>query len=281
LAEVHEFSYAGRPLTGFDEFGCEWTVERVDGWNDGVGLRVQREVRSGADGEFEAQPLRQAREVSWLGQVLAPSHAALEQAARAFAALPLRGEVIGESEGLILSASAFVSEGQKFAHSTSDRGTYQLTVVASDPLLYAPPVLLSTGLDGVTGTGLVYPLTYPLDYGVPAGATPGAVQVPNGGTAPYWPALRIDGPVTNPVVTVNETGDWVRFNGSLTAGQWLEIDCQNRRVLLNGQVSQAAKVTFSGRWLVIPVGGAGMSFDADTADAASLLSIYACEGAYL
>lgn len=281
MVEIHEFSYAGRPLTGVDEFGSTWTVSKVDGWHDGVGLRMQREARSGADGEWDTNPLRSAREVSWIGNVFAPSHAALEQSMRAFTSLPLRGEVIGESEGLILSANAYISEAQKFEHAPIDRGVYQLTVVASDPLLYGPPVLLSTGLDGAVGTGRVWPRVWPRDWGVPAGTTAGAVTVPNSGTAPYWPTLRVDGPVTNPVVTLNDTGDWVRFNGTLTAGQWLDIDCQNRRVLLNGQVSQAARVTFSGRWLCIPVGGASMSYDADTADPASQLSIVAREGAYL
>lgn len=281
MSEVHEFAYAGRSLTGVDEFGCAWSVEKVDGWSDGVAIRAQREQRSGADGEWDTNPLRGAREVSWIGKVEAPSHAALEQSQRAFTGIALRGEVIGESEGLILSANAFVSEGQKFAHYTDTVGVYQLTVVASDPLLYGPPVLLSTGLDGAVGTGRVWPRVWPRDWGVPAGTTAGAVTVPNSGTAPYWPTLRVDGPVTNPVVTLNDTGDWVRFNGTLTAGQWLDIDCQNRRVLLNGQVSQAARVTFSGRWLCIPVGGASMSYDADTADPASQLSIVAREGAYL
>jgi hypothetical protein len=105
--------------------------------------------------------------------------------------------------------------------------------------------------------------------------------VPNVGTATYWPVLRIDGPVINPVVTVNETGDWVRINRTVLAGQWLDIDAANRRVMLNGSVSLAGAVTYSGRWLGIPPGGASLSWNADTADAAARLTINGFEGAYL
>ena len=280
--QPHVFAYAGRPLTGFDENGVWWSVNVAEGWHKAPAVRSSGEARSGQDGDFPSLPLRGARVLRFQGKMReAPSLAALEQSIRQFTAVPVTGEVVGESPWGILSGQAEVIDEPAAEPLSATVAVWQLTVKFPDPLLYAPPVLLSTGLDGVAGTGLTYPLVYPLNYGVPAGSTPGAVTVPNDGTAPYWPVLRIDGPVTNPVVTVNETGDWVRFNGSLTAGQWLDVDCQNRRVLLNGQVSQAARVSFSGRWLVIPVGGAGMSYDADTADAASLLSIYACEGAYL
>jgi hypothetical protein len=281
VSEVHEFSFAGRPLTGFDEFGCEWTVERIEGWTDGVGLRAQREVRSGADGEWDTNPLRSAREVSVIGKVLAPSHAALEQSMRDFTALPLRGEMLGSSEGVTLAAMAYVSDQLRFAHSESDTGTYQLTVVAPDPLLYGPPVVLSVGTATASGgTGRVWPRVWPRDWGVTAGTQPGLVTVPNGGTAPYWPHLRLNGPGSNFLITQPDTGDWLRYTGTLLAGQWLDIDCGNRSVLINGQISHAHKVEFSGRWLVTPPGGAGLMFTASGTSGATSMDIVANEGAY-
>lgn len=278
---VHDFGYAGHSLTGVDEFGSEWVVEAVSGWGDGVGIRATRESRAGQDGEWDTTPLRQAREITWTGKVLSPDHAALELSGRLFTSLPLRGEAFGESEGLTLSARAYISDAPKFAHlSDGASGAWQLTVVSPDPLLYGPATVSSTNLSDVAGTGLVYPLAYPLDYGVPAGTTPGSIAVNNAGTASYWPVLRVDGPVPNPVITLNETGDWIRYNGTLAAGQWLDIDCGARRVLLNGQVSQSARMTFSGRWLTVPVGGGSISWNADSADPAASLTVIAREGAW-
>lgn len=277
----HVFSYGGLLLTGLDEFGTEWVVESVQGWNDGVGVRLPRESKAGQDGEWDSMPLRQAREVTWTGKALAPDHAALEHSSRVFTACPVRGDAVGEAEGLVLSASARLSDAPKFAHSTADSAAWQLTVVAADPLLYGQPVQVTAGLAGVSGTGRVWPRVWPRDWGVPAGVTPGSVTVPNAGTAPYWPTARIDGPVINPKVTLNETGDWVRVARSVAAGQWLDVDFANRRVMLNGSVSLASVVTFSGRWLAVPVGGGSVSWAADSADPAALLTINGFEGAYL
>ena len=53
----------------------------------------------------------------------------------------------------------------------------------------------------------------------------------------------------------------------------------NRRVLLQGQVSVREKVTSSGNWLAIPIGGASIVWTADTADPAALLSVWGYEKA--
>ena len=277
--DIHGFSYGGFPLSGADEFGTVWSVAESSGWTDGVDFRMQREARSGQDGEWDTRPLRTAREVTLMGHAQAVSHAALEQSQRKFLALPVVDRITGTSDEGVLEAACYQAEA-KFKHQSDKVATWQLSVVAPDPLLYGPETFLSTGLDGVAGTGRTWDRVWPRDWGVPAGETPGSLNVPNAGTAPYWPRLRIDGPVPNPVVTLNETGDWVRYNGTLLAGQWLDIDCQNRRVLLNGQVSQAARVTFSGRFLSVPVGGGSLSWNADAADPGATLSVFAREGAF-
>ena len=156
-------------------------------------------------------------------------------------------------------------------------------VTACDPLLYGPQVFAQTSLAATgAGTGLTYPLAYPLDYGVPAGVTPGAITVANAGTASYFPRLRIDGPVTNPVVTLVETGDVVRFKGAIAAGQHLDINWGTpRRVTLgDNAVNMRHKVSYTGNWLAVPVGGGSISYTADDANPAALLSVWSYEGAW-
>lgn len=164
---------------------------------------------------------------------------------------------------------------------------WSFTVTAVDPLVYGPlefgqATLASSG----GGAGLTYPLTYPLDYGVAPGATPGVVQVANAGTASYFPRIQIDGPVTNPRITLAETGDQLAFSGSIAAGQFLDFDCARRRVVLSSRanpdaaVSMRHKTSFVGAWLAVPVGGGSISWTADTADPASSLSVWSYEGAW-
>jgi hypothetical protein len=107
------------------------------------------------------------------------------------------------------------------------------------------------------------------------------VSLENAGTASYHPRLRIDGMVANPVVQMVETGAWVRFYGTVAAGQWLDFDLGRRRVLLNGQVSQRNRVTFGGDWLAVPVGGGTVSWTADSYDSSHELSVWGYEGAWV
>ena len=282
MAPTFTFAYGGFPLDGSDEYGCTWTCEVADGWFDGAPVRSSGAERAGQDGEEDDTPLRGARVVRFAGKVRTDDGiGALELAARRFAALPKRGEVLGSSDTLTLSGAGKLLDKPATALLSPARAAWQVNVKLADPLLYAPPVVATASLMGAAvGTGRVWPRAWPRDWGVPAGQTPGAVNVPNDGTAPYWPTLRVDGPVTNPVIAVNETGDWVRISRTVAAGQWLDIDPGQRRVLLNGSVSLAGAVTYAGRWLGVPVGGAGFTFNADSADAAAGLTIYACEGAF-
>jgi len=110
--------------------------------------------------------------------------------------------------------------------------------------------------------------------------TPGAVRVSNAGKAAYWPTLRVDGPSPNPTVSLVETGAWVRYGGTLLAGQWLDFDMANRRVLLNGQVSVRQLVSFSGDWLCVPPGGGSVAWTDDGGSSAALLSVWGTEGAW-
>lgn len=159
---------------------------------------------------------------------------------------------------------------------------WSLAVTATDPLLYGSESFAQTGLSSVAGgAGLTYPLTYPLSYGAAAGVTPGVTVMANAGTASYHPRLRIDGPVTNVVLTLAETGDRVALSGSVAAGQWVDVDCANRRVLLNGQVSLRHRVSSVGSWLAVPVGGGSLSWTADGGSSDSSLSVWSYLGAWL
>lgn len=163
---------------------------------------------------------------------------------------------------------------------------WTLTATACDPLLYGPTAFGSTDLAAVSGTGLVWPWAWPLDWGVPAGVTPGSVSVANNGTASYFPTVQIDGPVTNPVVTLPETGDRLAYSGVVEAGQFLAIDCARRRVVLAARsqpdrgISRRQQMSYVGSWLAIPVGGATVAWTADDANPAATLNVWSYEGAW-
>jgi hypothetical protein len=281
--QEHAFTLDGFLLGGVDGSGVEWTVRSFDGWLDAPPMRTNRQPRAQQAGSWPATGHAAERLVEFTGLAICPDTHAMEDAARRLNAVLARGQVgplSGSSRYGTLSTQVAVEEAPIF-RTLSDRiGSYTVTVAASDPLLYGPPTFATASLASSTpGAGRQWPRVWPTDWGVPPGVTPGAVTIPNAGTAAYWPRLRIDGPVLNPVVTLVETGAWVRYSGDLLAGQWLDMDMASRRVLLQGQVSVRERVTSSGNWLAIPVSGGSIAWTADTADPAAVLSVWGYERA--
>lgn len=278
------FSFADFSLDGFDNYGSRWTTEAADGWFSSPAIRSSSESRSGQDGEWESKPLRSARLIRFAGKVRATgSLEDLERSLRAFSALPMLGVVSGESAAFTLSGAAQIEDAPDSTIVSPLVATWQVTLKLPDPLLYGPAVSLSAGpSSSQASTGRTWPRTWPRSWGTVTSAAPDAARAPNIGTAPYWPTLRVNGPVDNGfTITVDETGDSLTYTGALLAGQWLDIDCRNRRVLINGNLSHLYKVTYTGRWLAVPIGGASFSLSVSGAGAGTSLELSGYEGAYI
>jgi hypothetical protein len=108
--------------------------------------------------------------------------------------------------------------------------------VCLDPFVYSGSEYLSGPTTMPTfGGGLIIPVVTPLMIG---GAQAGGIAtLTNSGTADAWLTIRIDGPVTDPSVSVQRADgvtQTLRIFGAYEAGQWLDIDTRLHTVLLNG-----------------------------------------------
>jgi len=269
----------GFQLVGTDAAGGVWKVTGLTGWYDGAQDRHDRLSKAQQAGSWPSTGHSDDIPISISGTARYADPVAAKLAARQFRTVGGHGttEMLVEDAAGALTAGV-ERDGKSVDWVNHFMFTWSLLLTATDPLFYGPPTYASANLSTATpGAGKVYPVAYPLDYGIAPGVTPGAVAVANAGTAAYWPRLRVDGPVTNPVVTLVESGAWVRYAGSLLAGQWLDLDMAGRKVLLQGQVSQRVKVSSAGDWLSIPPGGGSVTWSADTADPAALLSVWGYE----
>jgi len=274
----------GGVLLDVDDGTSFRVVGDIPGWDDAPDIRDGLTSKTQQDGAWDGTGFYDARVVNLTGLVDEASPQAAYGVQRALSALRPQSVhelvVVNAAIGT-LSAMVRVAVGVKLAWIGDCAFEYTLTVTALDALKYGPQTFATATLSTATpGAGKVYPVAYPVDYGIAPGVTPGAVLVANDGTASYWPRLRILGPVVNPVVTLVESGAWVRYTGSLLAGQWLDIDLANRRVLLQGQVSVRQKVSSGGDWLAVSPGGGSVTWSADTADPAALLSVWSYEGSW-
>ena len=133
--------------------------------------------------------------------------------------------------------------------------------VALDPIIYsADEQVEALGLPSFTG-GLTIPVQAPFTVdGVLVG---GKVTVENEGTADTPLALRVDGPVQSPRVTLQRPDGLIQTLQvlfDLGAGQWLDIDTGAHTVLLNGTTNRRGQV--AGVFPILPPGVSTLRFQA-------------------
>jgi hypothetical protein len=267
-----------------DTAGDVRVVTALSGWTDAPPIRDNILGRPTQDGAFDGLPLYGPRVITVEGVVTTSSAAAAATAASTLAALTLRSRhdltVINATTGT-RTASGWVSSGATLTWIGDKTFTYTVQVTAPDPRKYG---LATLGVLGVptgiaTDTGRVWTRVWPRSWGATTLSELGSLTLTNGGTATYWPALRIDGPVTNPAL-YSGSGDRLRIVRDVAAGQWVTVDCAARTVLLNGSVSLRSVTESAGSWLAVPPGGGSMSWTADAAGEGAGVTVQAYEGAW-
>ncbi|GAA2037335.1 hypothetical protein GCM10009740_31380 [Terrabacter terrae] len=274
-------AFDGWSLIGASPEGGVWKVLDVDGWLAKT-LRRNRQPRAGQSGNWPSAGNIDGKTVTIKGQAIYPTAAGAARERRLVMALGGRDLSELTIEDAAGQLTAFVETDAIDVKPVRDTMlTFTITVHAPDATLYGPQAFAQAPFASTSaGAGLTYPLTYPLDYGVPAGVTPGSVTVANDGTTAYWPRVRIDGPVTNPAVSLVETGDTIRYRGTVPAGQHLDLDCPNRRATIGDNPASVRRwVSAVGNWLAVPPGGASIAATADSAGPAASFSVWSYEGA--
>lgn len=144
---------------------------------------------------------------------------------------------------------------------------YGVSLFAPDPRFYSDT--LSQGSYDPTGSaegGLKFPLDFPLNFNGAVGQA--QLEVVNEGTISTPPTIVVTGPVLNPIIDNDTTGQsiYTRECG-LSAGVTLELDTAVRSVLLGGTTSRPdlIDVSLTDWWYLAPgqnllrLRGSGMS----------------------
>lgn len=144
---------------------------------------------------------------------------------------------------------------------------FGVSLFAPDPRFYSDT--LSQGSYDPTGSGaggLVFPLTFPLGFNGAVGQA--QLSVTNEGTIATPPVLVVTGPVLNPIIDNDTTGQSIYTREcDLSAGVTLAFDVAARSVVLGGTTSRPDLIDVSlTDWFYLPPGqnllrlrGSGMS----------------------
>lgn len=133
--------------------------------------------------------------------------------------------------------------------------TVSIEFTCPDPLIYDTTLQsASTGLPSPTA-GLTFPVTFPVTFGASTG---GSFQLSNQGNYPAPIVATINGPCTNPLITLGSLT--LGFTISLAATDSLVIDTGGRTAILNGTASRTNTIMSGSTWFTLPVGTSSLGF---------------------
>jgi hypothetical protein len=148
----------------------------------------------------------------------------------------------------------------------------QFMCQAEDPRVYSSTLVSANiGMGVAITTGIGFPLGFPFGFGAPV--SPESTTVNVGGNRSTPPTFTITGPVTNPVIYNDTTGDVMAFEIEVASGQTLVIDTYYRTVKLNGTLSRRSAL-LTPSWFNLSPGLNTLRYRATTSGGADAVVTY-------
>ena len=135
-----------------------------------------------------------------------------------------------------------------------------LSWVASDPIMRDPTVHTAAAYagSGAAGGGRTYPLTFNRTYPT-GGGSPSTGTISSAGDVPIRPRLRIYGPITTPVVTLQVSAPATTYRVvfvtgfRIDTGHWVDVDTAAKTAFTDAGLSVMSSIDWStSAWPVLP-----------------------------
>lgn len=264
------------PLGRVDEFGVDWAIDRkgFDGWGATRSTR-RTEQKTRGHGGTSGEGFLTPRPMALRGRAYAPTpEAAADALDRLNDAASIDDFVFTVYEpGKTRWLFAHRVDAVQVEWTTEKELAWTIGLMADDHRKLHQELSATTGLPSTTG-GLTVPFTVP--FTIDAVSVSGQTSLTNSGNIAGPVRLRVDGPVSGPIITHMVSGQSLVFSSSYTlaAGQWLDIDMDAHTVLENGQANRRMYV-ISDDWSAFEPGDNTWSFTASAYDATARLTVYA------
>lgn len=148
-------------------------------------------------------------------------------------------------------------------------GAFELE--AGDPLFYAEE-MTPYGTPMRTGSsGRTYPRIYPLLYG--ALGEGGFIVVHNAGNESSDSVLRVHGPIDTPIIYNSTQERYLKFDISIPAGDYLEINTASHTALLNGTGNRRSTLNPLSQWWTLEPGDNEIRFQGNIYNPDALLEV--------
>ncbi len=266
----------GLALHGVDAHGVQWVVPKngLD-WSGAAGSTLTLLQRARGHGAVAGEAFHKSRSYSLTGHLEGPSRSAVEGALDRLAAAASIDdtELVVIEESLTRRATVRRDDEIVVAWTNGRAARFSTGLTNPDGRRFSADLTASTPLPSSSG-GLTIPFTIP--FSIDAVTVTGQVSLTNPGNVAGPVRLRIDGPVTGPVVTHVSSGKALVFASSLVlgVGEFVTVDMERREVLAQGQASRSGWVTRR-EWSAFEPGENSWAFTAVGADPGALLTVTA------
>jgi hypothetical protein len=206
------------------------------GWPD---VRTVADDRTDADGTQDTTERHGARAVTLTLKLIGETRLQDLDALRAFCHPRQRPVLTVGTSGWVEPRRVQLRPGPQTAPLRGQDGAHipvQVGWIAPDGLLEAVTASeLTVAPSGNAKTGISYPVSYPVSYEVSTSGGP--VTVTNAGNTSVSPVVRMYGPCSGPVISVDGGGALSFPTLTINAGDYVEVDFRERTVLADGRAS--------------------------------------------
>ncbi|KAB2347356.1 phage tail family protein [Actinomadura rudentiformis] len=220
--------------SGVDEFGVDWRMARLDGW-DSPDLEEGAEPRSGADGLWDVENFFAGRTLTLAGTFAAPSYEEREAAEYRLRRAVPRNRLVSlrVNETTPRRVDCRRSGSLRVGPTSDVMGEFSIGLLAPDPRKYGVLEQAASISAGSGSGGLAPPWTPPVT--LPAITTaPSQATLTNSGDYDSPPIITIRGPGDDISVVNYTTSKVLIFDLPLGATDYLVIDVAAGTTLLGG-----------------------------------------------
>lgn len=262
LTQVYSFAFKNQVFGGA---GSPYQILSVDGLESLPGIRNQDDNRGYHDGMFTGRDFLSGRTISIIFNTFGDSNGSAQTNYNT-----IQQTLLPQTQGTTPlyfkfpnspTSEQFIQARVRSLRTTVDPNytygyiTSQVEFFCPDPNYYnnnlqTANMLISPAL------GRTYNRQFNYTYG--GGSSTVTTTIQNIGWATTYPIITINGPITNPIVGNQTSGNTLYFTGTYSSSDILQIDLYNQLITLNG--APARNLLISGTWFDAPPGNSQFFF---------------------
>jgi len=275
LTDEYTFQYGvrgsllnGDPIQPTD---CFVDIDSVSGL-DSVEVRATSHDREGQDGGFLDAAFEKMRTIVLEGTIFNCTEDFLDRLKGEYGPTTTPQAFFFKAPGQLARFVNAKSLGVRYKWESLRRiGSVkiQIQLQAEDPTIQGELITGQATLAGAE-SGFGFDMEFDFGFGDGTASAPTLAHMYNAGNKPADCSFRITGPVTDPSIAHETSGNTLAFDIDLTDTDYLDINLRNKTVRLNDSANRRGSMTNTSRWFLLLPGANVIRFDGESSGSPQL-----------